>query len=92
MLLAELQRIKSEGDYEAIKKLIDTYAVHFNPSTRDEVVARYQKLNLPTYFAGIYPDLTATLDANGEMTKVDISYPRDIVKQQLGYSALNTPH
>jgi dipeptidyl-peptidase-3 len=89
LLLTELMRIKAEGDYEAIRKLIDRYAVHFNPKLRDEVVARYQKLNLPTYFTAINTDLTATLDANGELTKVEISYPRDVVKQQLSYSAFS---
>jgi dipeptidyl-peptidase-3 len=89
MLLAELMRIKAEGDYDAIRKLIDKYGVHFNPKLRDEVVARYQKMNLPTYFTGINTDLTATLDANGELTKVEISYPRDVVKQQLSYSAFS---
>jgi len=88
MLLAELMRIKAEGDYDAIRNLIDKYAVHFNPSTRDEVVRRYEKLNLPTYFAGINSDLTAQFDANGKITKVDISYPRDQVGQQLAYSAM----
>jgi hypothetical protein len=53
------------------------------------VVARYEKLNLPTYFAGINPDLTATFDNRGELGKVDISYPRDMVKQQLAWSAIN---
>ncbi len=90
MLLAELMRIKAEGDYEAIKKLIDQYAVHFNPTLRDEVVRRYEKLNLPTYFAGINADLTAQFDGAGKITKVDVSYPRDEVRQQLGYSAINS--
>jgi dipeptidyl-peptidase-3 len=87
-LLAELMRIKGEGDYGAIKALIDKYGVHFNPKLRDEVVARYQKLNLPTYWAGINSDLTATFDPKGNVIKVDISYPRDVVKQQLSYSAM----
>ena len=87
-LLAELMRIKAEGDYDAIKKLIDQYGVHFDPAMRDEVVARYNKLNLPTYWAGINPDLTAQTDAKGNVTKVTISYPRDYVKQQLAYSAM----
>ena len=63
MLLAELMRIKAEGDYNAIKALIDKYGVHFDPALRDQVVARYKKLNLPTYWAGINPELTATFDA-----------------------------
>jgi dipeptidyl-peptidase-3 len=87
-LLAELMRIKAEGDYDAVKKLIDSYGVHFNPDLRDEVVRRYDKLNLPTYFAGINSELTAQFDGSGKITRVDISYPRDEVKQQMGYSAM----
>jgi dipeptidyl-peptidase-3 len=88
MLLAELMRIKAEGDYGAIKGLIDKYGVHFDPALRDEIVERYQKLNLPTYWAGINSDLTAEFDKQGNIVKVDISYPRDFVKQQLAYSAM----
>jgi dipeptidyl-peptidase-3 len=88
MLLAELMRIKAEGDYNAIKALIDRYGVHFDPSIRDEIVARYQKLNLPTYWAGINPTLEAKLGSNGEVASVAMSYPRDYVKQQLGYAAM----
>jgi dipeptidyl-peptidase-3 len=88
MLLAELMRIKAEGDYGAIKALIDKYGVHFDPALRDEVVARYQKLDLPTYWAGINSDLTAQFDKRGNVVKVDIRYPRDVVKQQLAYSAM----
>ncbi|HUA19604.1 MAG TPA: hypothetical protein VMB25_12730 [Bryobacteraceae bacterium] len=87
-LLAELMRIKAEGDYNAAKALMDKYAVHFDPALRDEVVARYKKLDLPTYWAGINPQLTAAFDPRGQLTKVDISYPRDFVKQQLGYSSM----
>jgi dipeptidyl-peptidase-3 len=89
MLLAELMRIKAEGDYDAIKALMDKYGVHFDPKLRDQVMERYKKLNLPTYFAGINADLTAQLDGAGNVTKVDIHYPRDYVKQQLSYSAMN---
>jgi dipeptidyl-peptidase-3 len=88
MLLAELMRIKAEGDYDAIKALVDTYGVRFDPKIRDQVVARYKALNLPTYWAGINPQLTAALDSKGVVTKVDISYPRDYVKQQLSYAAM----
>jgi dipeptidyl-peptidase-3 len=87
-LLAELMRIKAEGDYDAIKALVDKYGVHFDPALRDQVVARYEKLNIPTYWAGINADLNASFDAQGKVTKVEISYPRDYVKQQLGYSAM----
>jgi len=78
MLLAELMRIKAEGDYDAVKKLIDAYGSHFDPALRDEILARYKKLNLPTYFAGI----------NADVTQTTITYPRDYVKQQLSYSAM----
>jgi dipeptidyl-peptidase-3 len=87
-LLAELMRIKAEGDYDAAKALIEKYGVHFDPALRDQVVARYQKLDLPAYWAGINPELKATFDASGKVTKVDMTHPRDFVKQQLGYSAM----
>jgi dipeptidyl-peptidase-3 len=90
-LLAELMRIKAEGDYNTIKLLIDKYAVHFDPALRDEVIERYGKLNIPTYWAGINPELTAGFDGAGKISKVEISYPRDFVKQQLGYSAMYSP-
>jgi dipeptidyl-peptidase-3 len=84
-------RIKAEGDYDAIKALIDKYGVHFDPKLRDEVVARYKRLNLPTYWAGVNPDLTPTIDASGKVTNVTISYPRDFMRQRLGYSAMYNP-
>jgi dipeptidyl-peptidase-3 len=89
MLLAELMRIKAEGDYAAIKALVDQYGVHFDPALRDQIVARYRKLNIPTYWCGINADLAAQRDAAGKVTAVALSYPRDFVKQQLGYAALD---
>ena len=88
MLLAELMRIKAEGDYGAIKALVDKYGVHFDPKLRDQVERRYHSLNLPAYWAGINPDLTARFGPDGRITSVAISYPRDFVKQQLHYSAM----
>jgi len=90
MLLAELMRIKAEGDYAAIKALVEKYGVHFDPKVRDQIVARYAALNLPTYWAGVYPDLQPTLDAKGNVTKVEMTYPRDIVKQQLNWARQNS--
>jgi dipeptidyl-peptidase-3 len=90
-LLAELMRIKAEGDYDAIKSLIDHYGVHFDPKLRDEVVARYKKLDLPTFWVGINPDLVPTFGAGGKVTNVTISYPRDFMRQRLAYSAMYTP-
>jgi dipeptidyl-peptidase III len=86
MLLAELMRIKGEGDYAAIKALVDRYGVHFDPKVRDQVVARYARLNLPIYWAGINPELQATLGADGKVTKVTMTYPRDFMRQQLEYA------
>jgi len=90
MLLAELMRIKAEGDYPAIKALVDKYGVHFDPKVRDQVVARYAALNLPTYWAGVYPQLQPTFDSKGNVTKVDLIYPRDVVKQQLNWARQNS--
>src|SRR4051812_21312443 len=88
MLLAELMRIKAEGDYAAIKALVDKYGVSFDPGLRDQVMTRYAKLNVPTYWCGVNADLTAKLDGAGKATAVTISYPRDVVKQQLGYASM----
>jgi dipeptidyl-peptidase-3 len=86
MLLAELMRIKAEGDYDAIKALVDKYGVHFDPALRDQVVARYKKLNLPTYYAGVYPMLTSS--GSGKAERIQMSYPRDAVKQYLSYGSM----
>jgi dipeptidyl-peptidase-3 len=82
MLLAELMRIKAEGDYPAIKALVDKYGVHFDPALRDQVIARYTKLGVPVYWAGI----NSTLTRKGE--KVEISYPKDAIEQYLRYGAM----
>jgi len=91
MLLAEIMRIKGEGDYEAIKALIDKYGVHFDPKLRDEVIARYQTLNLPTYWTGINADLHLHTDAAGKLSTVTMTYPRDFRKQRLSYAAMYDP-
>src|SRR2546422_10965893 len=57
MLLAELMRIKAEGDYDSAKALVTRYGIHFNKAWRDQVLERYKKLDLPIYWAGINPDL-----------------------------------
>jgi dipeptidyl-peptidase-3 len=88
MLLSELMRIKAEGDYAAIKALVEKYGVHFEPALRDQVVARYARLDIPAYWAGVNADLTAKFDSAGKITAVTVSYPRDFVKQQLGYAAM----
>jgi dipeptidyl-peptidase-3 len=87
-LLAEVQRIKAEGDYAAAKALFETYGVHFDAKLRDEVVARVERLHLPSYTGFVMPRLDAVKDASGAITDVTISYPQDLTKQMLEYSSL----
>jgi dipeptidyl-peptidase-3 len=85
-LLAELQRIKAEGDYAAARSLFEKYGVHFDPKLRDEVVARVEKLNLSSYTGFLMPKLTPVVGRDGTITDVKISYPRDLTAQMLEYS------
>lgn len=85
-LLAEVQRIKSEGDYAAAKTLFETYGVHFDPSLRDEIVQRVDRLNLPSYTGFVQPKLTPVMDAAGIIADVRISYPQSLEQQMLEYS------
>ena len=85
-LLAEVQRIKAEGDYEASKKLFETYGVHFDAKLRDEVVARVEKLNMPSYTGFVQPRLEAVKGPDGKIADVKISYPLDLAAQMLEYS------
>ncbi|MFB3829343.1 MAG: peptidase M49 [Bryobacteraceae bacterium] len=87
-LLAELMRIKAEGDYAAVKALVDRYAVRFDPRLRDQVAARFRRLDLPVYWAGVNPELTAKWAPDGRIAKVSLEYPRDVVKQQMAYAAM----
>ena len=91
MLLAELMRIKAEGDYAAIKALIDKYGVHFDPALRDQIVSRYRKLGLPTYWAGINSILAAQFGNDGKIQTVRLSYPRSVEEQYLAYGAMYDP-
>jgi dipeptidyl-peptidase-3 len=85
-LLADVQRIKAEGEYEAAKALFETYGVHFDPALRDEVVARVDRLQMPSYTGFVQPRLEAVRDGLGEITDVQISYPLDLTAQMLEYS------
>jgi hypothetical protein len=67
---------------------VDRYGVHFDPQLRDQVVARYQRLDLPRYWCGINSLLIPRFEAAGKLTGVELSYPRDYVKLQLSYAAL----
>ncbi len=84
-LLAEVQRIKSEGDYQAARALLDAYGVHFDPALRDEIAARVDRLNLPSYTGFVQPRLEAVTDGAGRITDVRISYPEDLETQMLEY-------
>jgi dipeptidyl-peptidase-3 len=84
-LLTEVQRIKSQGDYAAAKALVDTYGVHFDAVLRDEIVARVQRIDLPSYTGFVMPRLRALRGA-GRITRVEIDYPLDLTTQMLEYS------
>jgi dipeptidyl-peptidase-3 len=85
-LLADVQRIKSEGDYEAARALFEKHGIHFDPKQRDEVVARVDRLNLSSYTGFVMPKLTPVTDESGTITDVKISYPKDLTTQMLEYS------
>ena len=85
-LLAEVQRIKSEGDAAAAAKLFDSYGIHFDPKLRDEVVKRVDALNLPSYTGFVQPRLEAVYDSQGAIIDVKIEYPMDLTAQMLEYS------
>jgi len=85
-LLAEVQRIKATGDYDAAKALFDTYGIHFDPALRDEIVVRVEELNLASYTGFVMPRLELVRDDAGLVTDVAISYPMDFTAQMLEYS------
>ncbi|MDD5571336.1 MAG: dihydrofolate reductase [Bacteroidales bacterium] len=85
-LLAEIQRIISEGDYEAGKNLIETYAVKVDQDIHKEVISRWKKLNAAPYGGFVNPYFTPIYDAKGKMIDVKVEYPEDYIKQMLFYS------
>ena len=87
-LLAEVQRIKSEGDYDGARALFEAHGIHFDPALRDEIVARVDRLNLPSYTGFVQPRLQAVHDAAGQIADVEISYPLDLERQMLEYSGV----
>ena len=84
-LLAEIQRIKSEGDYEAARKLVEQYAVKVDRRLHDEVLERYKKLNLAPYKGFINPVLIPVTDAEGNVTDVRADYTEGYTQQMLRY-------
>ena len=85
-LLAEIQRIKSEGDFEAARLLVEKYAVNIDPELHREVLARYKKLNLAPYKGFINPKMTLEMDEEGKITDVVLDYEESYVDQMLRYS------
>lgn len=85
-LLADVQRIKAEGDYDAARALFESYGVHFDPALRDEIVARVDRLNMPSYTGFVQPRLEAVHADDGRIADVTISYPLDLTTQMLEYS------
>ena len=85
-LLREVQRIKSQGDYAAGEALVEGYGVKVDPAIHDQVLARTEKLNIAAYGGFINPIITAESDADGNATKVNMTYPDNFVEQMLYYS------
>lgn len=86
-LLAEVMRIKAEGDLAGAKKLIDTYGLKIDTALRDEVIERIKHLDVASYIGFVMPEYEPVKDASGAITDVNVSYPQDLMKQMLAYSA-----
>ena len=85
-LLAEVQRIKSQGDFAAARALVDTHGTHIDPALRDEIVARVQRVDLPSYTGFVMPHLEPVHGPDGRIANVRISYPLDFTRQMLEYA------
>lgn len=85
-LLAEVQRIKSEGDFEAGKQLVETYAVKVDPALHEEVLERYAKLNLAPYKGFVNPVMKEVKDSEGNVTDIVLDYTEGYTGQMLRYS------
>lgn len=85
-LLAEIQRIKSEGDYNAARAMVETYAVKVDPKLHAEILGRYEKLGIAPYKGFINPWMKASTDENGNITDVKLDYTESFTHQMLRYS------
>ena len=90
-LLGEIQRIKSEGDYEAGRDLVEKYAVKVDPKLHQEVLDRYAHLNIAPYKGFVNPVYTPVFDADGNVTDVTIDYTEEYIPQMLRYSRDYSP-
>ena len=85
-LLAEIQRIKSEGDFQAAKQLVENYGVKIDPQLHEEILERYKKLNLAPYKGFVNPVMRLEKNAQGEITDVTLDYTEGYAAQMLRYS------
>ena len=85
VLLAEVQRIRSVGDYEAAKRLVEDYGVQIDPDLHNEILERYRKLNLSPYKGFVNPVYELVKDENGNAVDVKVTYGEDFLHQQLRY-------
>ncbi len=85
-LLRDVQRVKSEGDFEGAKHLVETWGVRFDPALRDEVVARWEKHDSTTYTGFVFPRLVPIRDASGAVVDASITYPISLEDQMLEWS------
>ena len=90
-LLAEIQRITSEGDYPAAKEMVETYAVKVDPELHQEILARYKKLNLAPYKGFVNPVYRVERNADGEITDVKLDFTEGYIDQHLRYSRDYSP-
>ena len=90
-LLAEIQRIKSKGDYEAGRKLVETYGVKVDPKIHAEILQRYESLNIAPYKGFVNPVYKPVYGANGEIIDINISYDENYIDQHLRYSRDYSP-
>lgn len=86
-LLAEIQRIKSEGDYEAARQLVENYAVKVDSCLHQEILERYKRLNLAPYKGFINPMMIPVLDDNGQISDIQLNYSESYSHQMLRYSS-----
>ena len=84
--LAEIQRIKSEGDFDAARKLVETYAIHLDTDLHAEVLSRYKRLNIAPYKGFINPVFTPVYNKAGEIMDITVDYSEPYVHQMLRYS------
>jgi dipeptidyl-peptidase-3 len=87
-LLAEIMRIKAEGDLKGAQQLVDTYGLKVDPALRDEVQERVKSLDSPAYTGFVMPVLTPVMDPEGKITDVTATYPLSLADQMLSWSAM----